>query len=401
MGLSLKSNENTCIAIIFLILGAPQAAYLIPSGGFIFLFSAFILFLMIVLPGLIKFTYSSADWIFISIIFAMICLGFALLIFGKEGQFTPRNLFSNGVFELIVVMLTLFALKSKTGAIKLALSFAILVCIESIIVLGQFTFLNFGIGFSKIAGDGNIVGMLTGSMANPNNSAAYIGILLLAVSAYFTVKNNTKTAILIMIMALPAIFLTLSRTIIVFWVLNLLAILASNKNACKVGLMTLWVFLLAAFLFSVFNQFDYQSNDILSRSVDRIMSLTSVGEDGSIGFRYIAHLRLIENMTNLGFGTFKDLDYSEFFDAADPQLMNINPHSYIVEYSFLFGYFGFIIIFTLFFYIIKEIFLSKDLPLPFKLVAAIGVLFIQAVPSSFLALNFFVAPFLFIGRLKK
>ena len=56
--------------------------------------------------------------------------------------------------------------------------------------------------------------------------------------------------------------------------------------------------------------------------------------------------RLIESLGSLGFGSLSDQNYGEFFQPLDPLLATINPHSYMVEMSFLFGYPGLLLALT-------------------------------------------------------
>jgi hypothetical protein len=131
-------------------------------------------------------------------------------------------------------------------------------------------------------------------------------------------------------------------------------------------------------------------SDGVVRSVNRVLSLGDVESDSSIGFRLTSHLRLFENITQLGVGTFSDSNYFNFFRSDDFWLMNINPHSYLVEYSFLFGNNGFALILLVFIFILSKILLNFEIRIIFRIVAAIGLIFIQAVPSSMLTEIYFL-----------
>lgn len=389
----------------FLLMAVTQLTYFVPAGGFLAMVAGVLFFGVCLVMGEIKLKHSRENWWLIGLIGCMVVLGALLLFFGSPGEFKGRNLFLYGIVQLALIMITLDLMKNVYFQRVVFNIFLIVIMLESVIIMGQFSFLTFGFGFSKIVEYDNDYGLLTGSMGNPNDSAAYLGLLLFSSTAYLVLLGKKRAAYLLLFLGLPAIFFTLSRTMLVFWVLNLFAIFLTDSKFSKNSLSdriksVSFVIFLAGLSYFVFLYLEYAQSDVISRALLRASSLGEAKDDNSIEFRFISHYRLFENILNLGLGTFSDLNYYKFFYSSDPWLMKVNPHSYLVEYSFLFGYLGFFVIVGLFVFFVRKILLNKNLPIFFRWVACIGVFFIQAVPSSLLASFYFFVPFVFLWKMR-
>lgn len=401
----IKIKFERRVLAFFLLMAASQLAYFIPAGGFLAMVAGVLIFGVCLVTGDIKLKQPRENWWLLGLFGLMVLLGAILLLFGSSGEFKKRNLFLYGAIQLALILIVLDLMKSVHLQKMIFKTFLIVILLESIIIIGQFSFLTFGFGFAKIIEYENDYGLLTGSMGNPNDSAAQLGLLLFSSTAYLVFLGKKRGAYLILFLGLPAIFFTLSRTMLVFWVLNLFAIFLTDSKFSKNSLSdriksVSFVIFLAGLSYFIFLYLEDAQSDVISRALLRVSSLGEAKSDNSIAFRFISHYRLFENILNLGLGSFSDLNYYKFFYSNDPWLMKVNPHSYLVEYSFLFGYLGFFVIVGLFVFFACKILLNKNLPIVFRWVACIGVFFIQAVPASLLASFYFFVPFVFLWKMR-
>ena len=90
-----------------------------------------------------------------------------------------------------------------------------------------------------------------------------------------------------------------------------------------------------------------------------------------------------------GFGALSDQNYGEFFQPLDPWLATVNPHSYVVEMSFLFGYPGLFLALVFLAVAIWRIFAVRGNRRLLAALFAVSVLFFQMVPSSLFPLDIF------------
>jgi len=386
---------------LLLVTGATQFSYFTGASLPLIVLSGIIIGLFAVIHANIKLKF--IEVILVCTFAFMVLLSFALIILGEEGYLKSRPIYFFSVAQLFAAIIAIKLTKSTEGRKYLLNIFLALLVLEALIVFGQFSYITFGIGFEVEPNLLQPFQLVTGSFANPNNSAAFIGLLCFVLSLFLLKNGMTAKALLLLIFVLPAIFVTLSRTMLVFWFLNLVCLLwvvyTSRHAQLKFTKFYFSIFFLFAvlILYLVFNFLLRVESDVIERSLIRVNELSSLGDDTSIDFRFISHLRLIENFFNLGLGSFTDLSYFKFFQSSDPWLMKVNPHSYIVEYSFLFGFFGFLLIASIFFCLIWLIFKNRDVPLVYKISAIFGLLFIQAVPSSLLTSVYFFIPFVMMA----
>ncbi len=383
-------------------LGVTQAAYIIPAGGVLSMILTMFVYWYLIRASSKSIKIQKDDISIILAILFMAVMGLLLLIFGEEGHFKSRNLFLWAILQLAAISSLMAISHNRYQLVRIVKVIFTLVLIEIVIILDQFLMISYGVGFSKISEHNETLAMVTGSMINPNDSAAYIGIMLLALTAFYSTNSENGKSILLLIIAFPAIFLTLSRTILAFWILNLLAVIMCTQrpiwNFVKLIILCSATLLLFNIIFNSLVIFDL---GVVMRSIERILSFGEIHNDESIDFRIVSHLRLWQNFSNLGLGTFSDLNYKKFFNYGDPWLMTINPHSFLVEYSFLFGYFGLLTVLILFSILIKGVVLNEDLPISFKVISVFAILFIQAVPSSIMSMSFYIMPFLIISKIVK
>lgn len=398
----MKNKKNSVEAgSLFFILAASQFSYFINYGAYLALMAGIFLFILSIINNE-GFMYKSKIILYSPYI-VMAFLSFLLLIFGEKGEFDQRKIFESNIFQFISVILTYKIIDSKDEK-QITYIFLFIIIFEILIILGQFSYISIGIGFNRAIDSELPIEAISGSHGNPNNSALQLGLMALAVSSFFILRNEKSKALGVLLIILPGILLTLSRTMLFFWILNLIFILLAdlNKrfsfiNLIKFSLINLLIILIIL----IFYQYATSINlDIFIRIIERLDSINSLDEDSSIDFRIISHLRLIENIFSLSYGSFSDLNYYDYFKFDDSWLLKVNPHSYIVEYSFLFGYLGFFVIVSLFITLTYLILFKSYLPLPLKILSAFGIYFAQAVPSSLLTQYYFFIPFIFLYKIK-
>lgn len=390
------------VALVFLA-GYQQIAYFLPEGAIalpVALGIAF--FLLAVLLEKIDCRFSKIQWRFLSIILSMNFLTLILAFVGNVGELEPRALWVLFAAQLIIACLVF-----ELSAAPCFLSAMLVICgtiffLELIILIGQFGYDTFGLGFAKFAEREGATGFLSGSMGNPNNAATALGLLCMALTSILAVQGRFGLAYLVLFASLVGLFLTLSRTMILFAALNFAALWRvharskSRRGEMRTG--TLWRgVVVAVALIGVWFLYEWAAQRgwaVFDRSVEKLGTISTLGEDRSASFRALVHLRLLENLPSLGFGALMDRSYGQFFNISDPWLLTVNPHSYLVEFAFLFGYPGLLVVLLFGATLLRQIWRASGIPWEFKLLATAGLLFGQAVPSSLLQATYFIVPFL-------
>ena len=386
---------------LFLVISYAQMAAFAPGTGTVALGLALILALYNLLTGKFAITYPKYD-AYIIIIFVFF-VWFAAGLEALQGQSHEgdRNLFRYALFQLLAVLLTLNLAKSQDGRICIFNTAIAVTIIETSIIALQMSYLYYGIGLEPKSADGTTSALFpTGSQGNPNNSASLLLCMLTICSFHPNFKNN-RTIKLILPIVGAAIFFTLSRTILIIYILILIEIVLRNKpQKYKIVLVSALLSLSAMTYFTILSGDTTWENidSPISRALNRTNSLKDIQGDDSINFRLIAHERLIESIGKLGPGTFSDQNYSKFLQSSDGSLMAANPHSIIVEYSFLYGYTGLISIIFLFIILIYRIIKNQELTLPQRGILVLTLLLVQAVPSSLIATTFFFIIFVYFCR---
>jgi hypothetical protein len=402
---SILNSANIKALSLLLIIGAWQISYIFGISPAIILGCGVVLCLYIILFD--RLIFECSEFVLIFLFALMTILGFMLLVFGVEGQLSPRPIYFYSTAQLVAIVLILLMTNKVNGYGKGVMVLSVILAIEMMVVLGQFTYITFGFGFSKIIENEYDVAFISGTLGNPNNSAALIGLLVCVLTFYYLNNNRKRSAVFVLMLSLFPIFLTLSRTMLLLWILNFLCIVFSgfsnNKFKTKRSglILIISAIILIILIFNLIDAYHFYEYEVIERSISRALSLRNFSEDSSITFRLISHVRLIENFSNLGFGSFSDLNFFKYFQTSDDYLMKVNPHSYLVEYSLLFGYTGFVVVFAIFLYFTYLLLLKSKLPFHFRLLAVFALLFTQAVPSSLLTSPYFFVPFVFMWKLKK
>lgn len=335
----------------------------------------------------------------------MLVLSICLYFFG-DPSYSERNLIVPAILQIVLFIITLNLIRNREEFKKIALIFAAVSFFESIIVIGQFLYSNTGFGFEKMIEDQYSRYLVSGSMGNPNNSAALIGLLSSAVTVFLVLNGKKNIAYIYIFLVFPALFITLSRTMMLYLFFNLIAVFVHQSSSAfdykishKFKLAS--ILAIATIVFVTYSLFErFSDSDTILRSINRLGSIGNIANDESMHFRWIVVNRFFENIFNLGYGSFSDLNYFRYFKSDDGLLMKINPHSYIVEYSFLFGYLGLFVVGFIFSYSIFGL-LRSNIELPFKILFIFGILFIQAVPSSLLTSIYFFIPFIYVAALNR
>lgn len=402
-------NKSSLKAIALLcLLCASQVRYFFPNGDFIIVTIGLFIFLYDSISRGLELRYMKQD-IFITFPFViMVILAVTLLMVGDSGGFGERYIY---IYALTQVAAILLVISSKLEYERKLLAYVFIVaCLfEAAIVAGQFLYLNYGFGFPVTEGaDGvNSALWITGSMYNPNNAATYIYTTALAACVYLSRRGRSLSGLLLLLVIFPSIFFTLSRTMTLLWALTTfivyfqvwrrpVKVVRKNKiNKIFVVFMTLFFIMVGS---SVYNSIVDDGSNVLNRSLSRLESIGSLSKDESASFRLDSHLRLLERLPYLGLGSYSDRNYQRYFDTEDDRLMKVNPHSYIVEYSFLFGYLGFFTVIWAFSALISQIMTNQYIIFRFKVIVVMALLLSQSVPSSLLASLYFFVPFIFIAR---
>jgi hypothetical protein len=399
----MKNKKISVEAVsLFFILSASQFSYFLNYGAYLALLVGIFLFILSTTNNQ-GFMWKSKNILYGPFI-AMAFLSFLLLIFGEKGEFDQRKIFESNIFQIISVILTYKLLDSQNER-QITYIFLSIIIVEILILFGQFSYISIGIGFNRVVESELPIEVISGSHGNPNNSALQLGLMAMAVSSFFILRNENSKALGVLLIILPGILLTLSRTMLFLWILNVIFIYLADliKRFSFINLIKFSVIkTLIILMILIFYQYATSINlDIYVRIIERLDSFNSLDGDSSIDFRIISHLRLIDNIFSLNYGSFSDLNYYDYFKIDDNWLLKVNPHSYIVEYSFLFGYLGFFVIAALFIKLTYLLLCRSYIPVPLKILSVFSIYFAQAVPSSLLTQYYFFIPFIFLYKIKK
>ncbi|MFT6155868.1 MAG: hypothetical protein ACI9I4_000767 [Neolewinella sp.] len=399
MNLRYKCNSLAFSALLLY----PQVEFFLSGGGrSLVIIGGCILMLSTVL-GQVQVRLSMPQFLFLGCLFLMWVLSFTLLIWGDSGYFQPRNIMLSSVVQILLVILLFDLCKSEKGQDIALRVMQLVVLIEAVIIFGQFTYITYGVGLPPKGALGFDLRMIGGSYINPNNTATFIGLFTIAISAFLCRRGRYGEAYIFLFIAAMPIWLTLSRTMLVVWVLNVIVVMASAIFAVgsKNGRVSMWrgvvsIFAVLTVLGLTGKSFLVNDSSVTARSIERMSTITGMSDDVSANFRVISHIRLLESLPRLGLGSYSDLNYAKYYKSSDDWLMTANPHSYIVEYSFLFGVLGLFVVLMTFGMIFFMLASNKSVNIGFKLLTALALFLSQAVPSSLLASPYFFVPFVFV-----
>ena len=382
-----------------------QISYLYGSVAPIVILFGFFLCLLLLLSGNIKSKYTLGEWFGLFLYSSMLALSVALFFWGEYGPFPPRTLYLTAIVQFLIFILLLNLNDSEINGAKNIVLISLL--IELFVVLGQFSFVSYGFGFEQ-KNEIDFIG-IGGTMHNPNNTSVSIASMFFAVYIWsVTVKKHGTLYWAITLLTCFGVFYTLSRTAFYFLLVFLLVAVVNKYYVASFKKRLLMVFIVGVMAFLCTSYFVYLngvvsqgSNELVGRSYDRIFSVVNIDSDDSVAFRLVSYVRLLDNIFNLGIGSFSDLNYFVFFEHGDDPLAKVNPHAFIPEYSFLFGYMGLFVSVGLVLYHSTVVFLNKNVDVLFRLVCIMAIIFFQSVPSSILVNPIFFAPFFLISKVRK
>lgn len=392
------AKENCLVLSFFFLLIAPQGNFLV-QGAFPLLYaSGFVL----AMAGL-QVIAVERRWVkYIALATFLFILSLILRAVGVSGDFTPRPLFLHSL--ALIVMLMVAAVLNRTPLLRSrALGVVLIVfVVEILIIFLQFSYITWGYGFAPRSDLADQAGVLTGSYGNPNNVAVLVGLFLLLLVQKNVVERNFFGVVLFAAAGI-AIFLTLSRTVLVVYVTMVIYFLVKKSGGSSVGRFGFsFCAALLILVFVVSGLLDagvFGKNVVLDRSIDRMASIAAIEQDQSVDFRVVSVKRLWGNYFGLGMGTFSDLNYGRYFESYDSWLAKVNPHSFVAEISFLFGYFGLFFALLLFLFLFRDSYLQSG-SLLFAAYFILVFAFFQSVPSSVLAIPAFFLVAIMIAAFK-
>lgn len=371
---------------LFCFLAAPQAQFFYP-GSIVALYSALAIF---ALAALSSATLKKIYVKYIALFLILFVFSFIVYKFGPRGEFEPRLSFVHNFALALALILTSRITDQEQGSKKILTLISVILFAEALIVIGQFTYLNWNLGVKPRTENFDATGVITGSYGNPNNVATILTLGVLTVIKSNSILKETHKYALSAFTGI-AIFITLSRTALVlylaghafFYIKSLFSHFSKERLLRTIAVISV----ISSSFYALYLTQGNVDNPVIERSMSRISSIFSTQGDESANFRAIAHIRLFENIAGLGFGTFSDLNYRTFFKEDDEELMKVNPHSVIVELSFLYGYLGLAIASIFFLSIFRDIYKSSGKTTSIFLISCIALL--QAVPSTLLAIPSF------------
>ncbi len=355
--------------------------YFLGHFGFIFSIIASLIFVFNFFLGNIK--HKVLKYEFFCILFLFINFLFSVIVYFNSDQ-DVRPLFFYNIMGLLSF---LFLINIKVDNIFKVISFVFL--FEVFVVFLQFLNLNFGYGLELK----NKIDLFApeGTLLNSNNSSVFIFSMCLILTSYFSYKKKNIMVLIILFLTFFSVFVTMSRTILVLYCLYLIFFIIDN---IKFSIKRI------SYIFGIFSFFSLFFVNIkgewllfFERSINKMFTLSSMNLDDSSSARLISLERWFDNLLYLGFGTLKDGSYGVYYESFDLPLLSFNPHVYIVEISFLYGYIGVLFAFSLYLLVFYSIFSTK-INLILKILIFSFFIIMQAVPSSILHNYMFFIVFL-------
>jgi hypothetical protein len=386
-----------CRVAFVLMCFAPQLRYLVPQVGL----ATLVVGAMLAYVSLPWHRLPKSSIFFGAYFIAFGTFGLFVQLFGDilPGAPPARPLFFYALTTLALVLAGLAILRRPGGRSFVLNAMCMLLIVEIVIVGLQFSRLSFGVGL-ELGEDAARDHLIEGSYGNPNNVAVVLVMLLmiLVISNYIRMSSLHGAALVVATSA--ATFVTLSRTalalLIAFIVVAMLTpMLRCPRLAATIRSVRRLIPLLVALGAGVLLLHrsgiatEFQDLAVVERSLARVSTLTAFGQDASVEWRMLVASRLVESLDSLGFGTMSDQNYAQYFNPLDPALAAINPHSYLVEMSFLFGYPGLIIALALLAVSVGRIIAAQGSSRILAVLFGLSVLFFQMVPSSLFPLDIF------------
>lgn len=225
---------------------------------------------------------------------------------------------------------------------------------ELVICLGQISTYSLGIGLpiNEVYKDSF---MITGTFYNSNDLGA---VVLLIAFLFINIENNhtLRQQGFIWLLIISLLLISGSRAAIL--TTGLLFIVTRKLNIRTIFSYSIMFII----LFVVYNIFFAESDsNVISRFINRVESLIvvlkeGVGADNSMGLRLDSYMHFIKNLDQLGIGSGKVNNYSQYAGGAkfnSLELMFQNPHSLIVELGYWLGWPGLICFSIAIFYLLQ------------------------------------------------
>lgn len=285
-----------------------------------------------------------------------------------------------------------------------------IISVECALAFPQLSYYSAGFGLSPVVDEYESYSLVSGSYFNSNDFAVFAAAFAMFLYCICMLEDKEGYGIALLGAAMMAVFVSLSHTAFVFMSLFAMAVLfrsfkkiifSSKKSKSFAGLIAIALTFLAV-LYLLSSGF-LTSTSVFERSLSRLdqVSVEGLSTDESASDRMLVYRRLWESLPNLGIGSFQDQYYSAYFEPGDYSLMKINPHSFVAEFSFLYGWIGGAIAVCLIFILSLKIFRNLDLPLTIRIVIVVSLVFFQSISSSILANASFFIPFILIAYVRK
>lgn len=373
------------IKLLFIsIIYFPPLNYFFPKFSFMWVGFIGVLF-FITFSKKTKIHLLKSDVIILICTAIMALLSCALYVFGTNGPVGQRPLF---IYFLLQFMLVLVIVSSRGEAWSKFLFKAIAswFVVQILVIIAQYSHSMGGPGLSLDETSYSWV-VAEGTTKNPNNTAVYITIFA-SVLILFSHKYYIKyLALFAVVTATFSLILFASRMALLSFTIFILAYISQilgTRSRKEIRYFLSLIVISSIALTLTYTTGLYQSSAFTLRSFDKIATITTLTSSDSANFRLLSVIRLTENLTTLGIGSLSDLNYFRYYEYYDPSLININPHFFIAEYSFLFGYLGFITSITLVMTLTYKLLKNNSVSLMIRMSLIVILVTAQLVPASIL-----------------
>ncbi len=321
---------------------------------------------------------------------------------GTPGE-DNRSLWLAGLVQFLVVVLFLHNRRRPQTSRIVALLLLAALLTECVLAGLQVSYYSIGVGLQPNSKDYEELSLVSGSFFNANDLSVFVVSYCIALYAGWTLESKDARGYLVIGASLIAVVVSISRTAFVFMILfSVVVLLRAGRrigtHPLRKGNLPdlLAILVVAGGLILLLGAEFLAESSVYERMVGRIGEVGELATDDSGSARTLVYVRLFQHLSDLWFGTFADQNYARFFELGDLPLMMSNPHSFVAEFSFLYGWLGLLIAAGLIGVIVIGIMTNRDLPLPIRLVAAGSLIFFQSVPSSVLMYPCFFLPYLLL-----
>jgi hypothetical protein len=327
----------------------------------------------------------------------IICLHGLDLVNGKTPEANYLIFYALAEFYMALLIIH----KREDASFHRFLRFVIVIAflMEASIALLQYSFFQTGFGLKPVNEEYEAFFMISGSYFNGNDLSVFLATAFFIIYYSFRKIINGYLMYILMLAVSILLFIANSRSVMALYLFFVLAHAFRQLKGARSGLLPT---ILVCVALIVGGNFLYERSlesggETIDKKIERMVAMADMAHDESIQDRSIAYYRFAESLPTLGIGTFEMNNYDRYYESYDFNLLKKNPHNFIIEMSFLYGWLGLAASLLLMGSIIKTIFTNRTYTAFDKLLLVSALLLFVGVPSGILKIPCFFVYFTMIA----